>query len=87
MTDDPSGTYRELGRGRGWQGEANRRGTRRHNQAHDAGRRDERQRLKGGGWGLSPGGRRTMPGEDVGSGWYKESGEVTFNSNDGGGGG
>ena len=66
-TDDPPGTNRYLGAGRGWQEGANGCRTRRQKQAHVVGRRDERKRLADGGWGRIPGGQRTTPGEYLGS--------------------
>ena len=61
-------TDRDLGAGQWRHGGANVRGTRRQKQERGAGHRDDRQRLEDGGWGKSPGGRRTTPVEDMGSG-------------------
>ena len=41
-------------------------------QARDAGRRDERRRVEGGGDGKRPGGRRSVPGKEVGIGCNRE---------------
>ena len=67
-TDNPPVINRYLGTGRGRKGGVNGRGTQLKKQARGEGCRDERQGLSVGGWGRSPGGRRTTPGEDVGSG-------------------
>ena len=55
--EDPPGTNRDTGTGEGWQGGANRRGTRKRKQACGAGRRDKQRRLAGGRWGQSLGGQ------------------------------
>ena len=49
-------------------------GKRRQMQAHGVGIIDMQQRLSGGGCGKIPGGRRTIPVEDVGGGCYRKRG-------------
>ena len=48
MAEDPQGTEKDLGTGRGRQGGENGHRTRQHKQACGAGRRDKRRRLAGG---------------------------------------
>ena len=59
------------GRGRKWGGE--RTWERQQVQARGAGCRGERRKLAGGGCGRRPGGRRSAPGEEVGSGRDREA--------------